>query len=212
MLRNPEQAKKREEKRKILREFLPVDLQLRFVQKRPEKEKWFFEGELLKRRHSGIYKFDEDELFYEAIKAVDKGIDSEEIKEIQEKIKEKRKEIADNLNDYLDLKQAMQKFFDKGHPDAAGKIAIALNDLESARKAMQECFDQRRPDLAGKIAIALNDLESARKAMQECFDRGWLDLAGKIAIALNDLESARKAMQECFDQDGQIQLIKLLLL
>ena len=197
MLKNPEQAKKREEKRKILRELLPVDLQLKFAQKRPEKEKWFFEGELLKRRHSEI---DEDKLFYEAIKAVDKGIDSEEIKEIQEKIKEKRKEIADNLNYYLNLKQAMQKCFDQGRPDLAGKIAVALNDLESARKAMQECFDQGWPDSAGEIAVALNDLESARKAMQECFNQGQLDSAGEIAVALNDLESARKAMQKCFDQ------------
>jgi hypothetical protein len=68
MLRNPEQAKKREEKRKILRELLPVDLQLRFIQERPEKEKWFFEGELLKRRHSEIYSDDEINCFMRQLK------------------------------------------------------------------------------------------------------------------------------------------------
>ena len=150
-IRTPEQQQEREEKRKKLREILPSDLQLKFIQKRPEKEKWQFEGELVKRRHSEI---DEDKLFYEAIKAIDKK-DTEEIKEIQEKSKEKRREIADNLNDYLDLKQAMQRCFDQGRPHLAGEIAIALNDLESARKAMQQCFDQGYPDLAREIAVAL---------------------------------------------------------
>jgi len=197
-IRTPEQTQEREEKRKKLREILPSDLQLEFIQKRPEKEKWQFKGELFKRRHSEI---DEDKLFYEAIKAIDKK-DTEEIKEIQEKSKEKRREIADNLNDYLDLKQAMQKCFDQGEPDLAGKIAVALNDLESARKAMQKCFDQGWPSSASEIAVALanNDPESARKAMQRCFDQGKPYSAGKIAVALNDLESARKAMQKCFDQ------------
>ena len=56
-IRTPDQTQEREEKRKKLREILPSDLQLKFIQKRPEKEKWQFEGELLKRRHSEI---DED--------------------------------------------------------------------------------------------------------------------------------------------------------
>ncbi len=78
--RTPEQIQERQEKRKKLREMLPIDLQLKFVQEKPEKEKWQFEGELLKRRYS---KIDEDKIFYEAIKAINKK-DLEKLQELRE--------------------------------------------------------------------------------------------------------------------------------
>jgi hypothetical protein len=64
-------------------------------------------------------------LFYRAIKAVDKGIDSEEIKEIQEKIKEKRKEIAENLNNYLYIIKTIKKFVDRNDYDGL-KYAVKI--------------------------------------------------------------------------------------
>ena len=210
-IRTSEQQQEKEKKKKELKKFLPVDLQLKFVFQKPEKEKWQFEGELLKRRHSEI---DEDKIFYEAITEINKK-DIEEIKKLQEKSKEKRKEITDNLDDYLFLKQAMQKCFDEEWPDSAGKIALALNDSKSAKKAMQKCFDKEWLDSAGEIALALvdKDPETAKKAMQECFDKEWLDQAVKIALALvdKDLKTAKKAMQECFDKEWLDQAVKIAL-
>ena len=168
------------QKRKKLREILPADLQLEFVQERPEKERWDFQGELMKRRHSQI---DEDKMFYEAIRAI-KREDTGEIEAIQEKSRERREEITQNLKDYFELRLNMNRFLDEGRPDLAGEIAIALNDLDSARKAMKRCFNIGWPDLAGKIALALNDLDSAREAMKRCFNIGWPGAAGRIALAL----------------------------
>jgi ribosomal protein S18 acetylase RimI-like enzyme len=80
----------------------------------------------------------------------------------------------------------MQKCFDKGWPDLAGKIAVALaeKDPASAKEAMQKCFDEGWPGSAGEIAVALGDLASAREAMQKCFDEGRSGSAGEIAVAL----------------------------
>ena len=196
--RTPEQIEEREGKRKELREILPVDLQLEFIQNKPEKDKWQFEGKLVSRIRS---KLDEDKLFKEAIKAVNSK-DIGQLEKLKEESKEKREQIAENFNDYLDLKQAMQKCFDEGELHSAGKIAVALNDKESAKQAMQECFDKGWPGSAGKIAVALadKDPESAKQVMQECFDKGELYSAGNIAVALNDKESAKQAMQKCFDE------------
>jgi len=99
--RTPEQIQERQEKRKELREILPVDLQLEFAQKRPEKEKWQFEGKLMKRRRS---EAKEDKLFLEAIKAVNRK-DLEKLKEIKE-LKEKEKQEL-----FMDL------MFEKAQPN-----------------------------------------------------------------------------------------------
>ncbi len=88
-IKTSEQQKAKEEKRETLRELLPPDLQLEFVQERPGKEKWQFEGELMKRRHS---ETEEDRLFFEAVKAISKR-DIRYLKEIQEKSKEKKTRI-----------------------------------------------------------------------------------------------------------------------
>jgi hypothetical protein len=167
--RDIEKIKEREEKRKELRKILPVDLQLEFEQERPEKEKWFFRGELLKRRHSEI---DEDKLFFEALREVVENKDLGRIKEIEEKVKENRKKIAENLNKYLFLKSVLTRTMEYLLPRreeivSVAELAVALAkiDPESARSVMERCFIKREAGLAGKIALALNDLESAKKAM-----------------------------------------------
>ena len=192
---NIEKIKEKEEKRKETRKILPADLQLNFIQERPEKEKWFFEGELLKRKHS---KIDEDKLFFESLKEA-KSKDIEGIKEIQEKIKEKREKISENLFLILTVRKTIKRCLDEKQPEIAGNMAIALNDLELAKKSLEKCFDQRCWWSAGKIALALNDLKTAKKAMEMCLYEGIPQPAAEIALALNDLESARKAMEICFN-------------
>ncbi|PIP17661.1 MAG: hypothetical protein COX43_03090 [Parcubacteria group bacterium CG23_combo_of_CG06-09_8_20_14_all_35_9] len=55
----------RKEHRKEARELLPPFLQFEFPQARPEKERWSFEGNLLKLRKS---KEPEDRLFIEKLR------------------------------------------------------------------------------------------------------------------------------------------------
>jgi len=141
----------------------------------------------------------ENKSFYKLVK--DTNTINTSIEEIQKKSEKEKKEIANNLNNYLILKQAIEECFDNGWPDVAGEIALELNDLESAKKAMQMCFNSGLMGPAGKIAAKLNDLNLAKKAMQMCFNNGRPDLAGEIALELNDLESAKKAMQICFNNE-----------
>ena len=58
------------ERRTELRKVLPSDIQIRFSQKRPDREKWLFDGELTGRIHSEL---DEDRYFFEATKAWQTG-------------------------------------------------------------------------------------------------------------------------------------------
>jgi hypothetical protein len=124
---------------------------LEFAQERPEREKWEFEGKLFERRDSEI---EEDKLFFEALREVRKK-DLGRIKEIEERVREERGKIAENLKEYLLLTRAMEELFDGGRIVLAAKIAVVLakSDPESARKAMERCFDEEQPDLAGKSLL-----------------------------------------------------------
>jgi hypothetical protein len=166
--------------RKKLREILPADLQLEFVQERPEKERWNFQGELMRRRHS---KIDEDKMFYEAIRAI-KREDTREIEKIQEKSRERRKEITQNLKDYFELWLNIHRLFDIGQPNLAGRIAVALNDLDSAKEAMKRCFDMERPNLAGEIALALAQKFSFLPETERLLERNNKLKAGAYGIEI----------------------------
>ncbi len=93
MEKGAEFYRKKEEHRKEMRKILPPELQLEFPQKRPEKEKWLFEKNLLKLRES---QKPEDRLFVEILRMkikerLNKKITQKEKKEINELQKETKK-------------------------------------------------------------------------------------------------------------------------
>jgi len=194
-----EEDKKREEKREELKKILPVDLQLKIG----KKNDWQFEGELVKRRHSEI---DEDKIFFEAINIINKQ-DFNQLKEIQEETKEKRKEIIIDLENILEIKQVMQKCLDKNWLEAACNIAIALadKDLQLTKQVLQKCLDKNELYLAHDIAIALadKDPEASKQVMQICLNENKLDSARDIAIALadKDPEASKQVMQICLNEN-----------
>ncbi len=190
----PQERKK--EKRRQLLKFLPPDLQLKFVPS--PKERWFLGGELLKRRRSEEL---EDKIFVEALKAIEKQ-DFSRLENLERALKERKKEIAENIEEYLDLKLEAEKIieicFNESMLDSVVKIVLNIGDIELARRIMEKCFEMGKPDIAGKIALGLNDTESAERAMKECFELHKWDAAGEIALALNNTELAERAMNECF--------------
>lgn len=188
-------------KRTELRRLLPSDLQLEFVQNRPDREKWNFEGKLMQRRNSEI---NEDVLFFEAVKAIDNQ-DINQLDFLKKQSKEVKEKNALNFNILIETKELMQHYFTKNDGSMAGRLALALRDTESAKKAIKMCFEKKEPDKAGKIALALGDTESARKAMEESYKREshWLRSALDLAIALGDVEFVKKVTEKCLETKTQ---------
>ena len=183
--------KKKEIHRKEERKKLPFYLQLEFPQKRPEKEKWSFEGQLLKLRNS---KEPEDKLFIEDLrmkikKELGKEITKEEkekLAELEEKVKKKREAIADRIEGTLLAKQAMERLLERGWFHYAGEIAVELAKLGEKEKEM---------------------INTAKQAIERFFEIGWFSEAGKIAIELAKLgekemiNTAKQAMERSFKQE-----------
>jgi hypothetical protein len=82
-------------------------------------------------------------------------------------------------------RKAISETAEKEHlKETEEKLLGAFEGYYVAKEAMQRCFDEGWPDQAGKIAVALGDTASAKEAMQRCFDEGWPDQAGEIAVGL----------------------------
>ena len=156
--------KERREHRKEMREILPLNLQLEFPQKRIEKEKWSFEGSLLKLKNS---QEPDDRLFFETLKMkVKKKLEKEISLNNSEKIENLEKLIAfkrEKIIFYLKTINLYEKGINDQDPDVRRVTAGTLGELakvniEKALPLYEKGINDQNPNVRRATAGTLGEL------------------------------------------------------
>jgi len=207
----------------LLRKILPAGLQLKYPVDREEKLGVPVE-ELLKLRYS---KDPEDQYFFKRLlletrRRSGEDISQEEEKELQNleySRKEKLFKVIDSVENYILVKEAIQKLPERGYESKAAEIALALGEYATAREALQKLLERgynyNATYNATKIALALaeKDPNAAREAVQRLLEEGYESGATKIALVLaeKDPNAAREAMQKLLERGYESDAAKIAL-
>ena len=200
----------KEPSRQELRKILPVDLQLKFIQKKLGGEKWDFGGELWQRRHS---QDKEDEAFFNVLRSHSKErlgkLSPEEkaviIQESRNAQAKEREAIAEAIEGQIRIKQVLDKFAKKGRWDdyislfgkavEAGVIPDPQNYQETIRQGLDTCAKEgwwsyyisllSKAVEAGVIKDPQNYQETIRQGLDKCAKEGrWYDYISLLSKAV----------------------------
>lgn len=185
------------EKRKFLKQFLPTDFQLKFIQNK-NQSKWYFEGELLKRRTSLI---EEDKLFFKILQSLEDKKFLDNIKVFKEKLKKERLKIISNLNEYLTLVNIVFKLFKYSNFASAAKIALSLNELTLAKDIFEKALKENSLD-ASQIALDLANYDSnlIKYLIKSLFKGEHYETAAKLALMINKVVLAKHLIIQAIDE------------
>ena len=139
------------EKRETLRHFLPPDLQLRFVQKRPGEERWDFQGELLQRRHSPEAT---DQIFYQALRRfreeTKEKAEKVNLDDLEEKLREEKEKTVHYFKRVLEISQVLEDCAQKGWWGAYASLFKSASEVGIDLSAEKERISQGLEDCAQK--------------------------------------------------------------